>query len=149
MGKRKFSNLTKDDFIDDLLDVVTKYNLPCITQREYFHFSKFSETIMRAWGFKFSDIKSGAGMGNNKGGIKVCDTLISSESSEDYENSIEYVAPIHTGKTPKCLKCDCPFPQTDKNVAVCVSCVEENKGEYNDDTYAIYLNDNGSENLLY
>ena len=48
-----------------------------------------------------------------------------------------YVKPIPTGKIRNCLKCDKPFPQTDKNRALCTACLEENKNECSD--YTIYL----------
>lgn len=117
---------------NDMKDIIAKYKIPHITQREYFGLSVVTEFFMRKWGLNFSEIKESLGMGNNVGGKKVATITIEADHNDNYENSIrKYYNPTKlTGKTKNCLKCNCKFPESNYNSWVCVDCDSDNKGEY-------------------
>lgn len=117
---------------NDMKSIIKEYNIPHITQREYFGLSGVTEFFMRKWGLNFSEVKKSLGMENNTGGKKVATVVIETEHNDNYENSIRryYNPPKLTGKTKNCLKCECQFPQSNYNYHICEKCSEENRDEY-------------------
>jgi len=141
--KKKFTEKSTavDFMLSELKKTMAYYDLPRITQREYFGLSEVSEFFMRKWGINFSDLKSLSGLANNTAGKKVTKiTSISPKRTYEKEFSSFYLSPVPTGKVRHCLKCNTLFAQTNYNFAVCVDCDKENKMTYSErSNYEVHI----------
>ena len=128
----KLKDVTKEDLLVELDNIIKAHNLTTITQREYFSLSKFSDFILKKLGINFNSLKEELGIVSNVRGKKAR-TLTIEDIDIDSTSSISFENPIkkeYTGKIVSCLKsgrhCEGDFRQSNLFHRVCSACAKEN-----------------------
>lgn len=125
----KLKDVTKEDLLAELGNIIRERKLTTITQREYFSLSKYSDFILKKLGINFNSLKEELGMLVNSKGKKAR-TLIIEELELDSDSTLSFENPIkkeYTGKLVTCLKCSTNFKQSNLFHHICESCAVVNK----------------------
>ena len=125
----KLKDITKDDLLTELGNIIRERKLTTITQREYFSLSKYSDFVLKKLGINFNALKEELGLVVNSKGKKAR-TLIIEELEIDSTSALSFENPIkkeYTGKVVKCLKCNDNFKQSNLFHHICESCAAVNK----------------------